>query len=201
MQRALSLGQMHGGCHSACCADARLVRKEQVERARARFFEASPPLGNVCLARSEPKEQGMDTVARVRFYKCKVCSLRFANQTLDRINEHRSSHGQGSYSVVKNPSEKKKKTVKNPNQPKVITDSFQTSIEWQRVRYRVLKLYGRRCMACGASDTELHVDHIKARSRYPKLALDINNLQVLCRACNLGKGVDDETDWRPQSRV
>ncbi len=42
----------------------------------------------------------------------------------------------------------------------------------------------------------LHVDHIKPRSKYPDLALDINNLQILCESCNLGKGAWDETDFR-----
>jgi X-X-X-Leu-X-X-Gly heptad repeat protein len=42
----------------------------------------------------------------------------------------------------------------------------------------------------------LHVDHIKPRSLYPARALDPENLQVLCRDCNLGKSNKDATDWR-----
>ena len=34
----------------------------------------------------------------------------------------------------------------------------------------------------------IHVDHIKPRSKYPKLALDQSNLQPLCETCNLKKG-------------
>lgn len=82
------------------------------------------------------------------------------------------------------------------------TSNFYESREWQTLRYRVLKLHGGRCQCCGARPTDdnpLHVDHIKPRSRYPQLALDITNLQILCKACNLGKRAWDETDWRRPS--
>lgn len=39
---------------------------------------------------------------------------------------------------------------------------------------------------------------MKPRSKYPELALDPDNLQVLCKACNLGKLAWDETDFRPK---
>ena len=42
----------------------------------------------------------------------------------------------------------------------------------------------------------MHVDHIKPRKLYPALALDVNNLQILCEVCNHGKGNWDMTDWR-----
>jgi len=55
-------------------------------------------------------------------------------------------------------------------------------------------------MLCGKSkhkdDAILHVDHIKPRSKYPDLALELKNLQVLCEDCNIGKGTWDESDWR-----
>ena len=50
-------------------------------------------------------------------------------------------------------------------------------------------------MVCGSTE-RIHVDHIKPRSKYPELELDINNLQVLCEDCNIGKSNIDETDWR-----
>jgi hypothetical protein len=37
----------------------------------------------------------------------------------------------------------------------------------------------------------LHVDHVKPRSKYPELALDLDNLQILCAACNTRKGDRD----------
>src|SRR5262249_39926358 len=40
-------------------------------------------------------------------------------------------------------------------------------------------------------------DHIKPRSKFPELELELGNLQVLCADCNLGKRAWDQTDWRP----
>ena len=73
---------------------------------------------------------------------------------------------------------------------------FYDSREWRDLRYYALKLYGRKCQLCFATNTQIHVDHIKPRSKYPELALDIKNLQILCKDCNLGKSNKDETDWR-----
>jgi rubredoxin len=77
--------------------------------------------------------------------------------------------------------------------------AFYESDAWRTVRYRALKLYGTACQCCGnraSPEKPLHVDHIKPRGKYPELELEISNLQVLCRDCNLGKGAWDETDWR-----
>lgn len=76
---------------------------------------------------------------------------------------------------------------------------FLQSWEWSGTRYEVLRSRGAVCECCGASPkigAVMMVDHIKPRSRYPELALDPNNLQVLCASCNRGKGNSDETDWR-----
>lgn len=87
------------------------------------------------------------------------------------------------------------KTQKLTASPK----GFYVSDEWRRVRYEALRLHGAVCQCCGtkaAKGNPLHVDHIKPRSKHPELALDINNLQVLCADCNLGKSARDQTDWR-----
>lgn len=75
---------------------------------------------------------------------------------------------------------------------------FYESERWRAVRYEAMKRSRGLCEACGRGrrETPLHVDHIKPRSRYPELQLDLNNLQVLCRDCNVGKSNIDETDWR-----
>ena len=78
-------------------------------------------------------------------------------------------------------------------------DQFYTSRQWQRLRYKVLSKSSMSCALCGArrSDgAELHVDHIEPRSLRPDLELDVDNLQVLCKDCNLGKSNLDNTDFR-----
>jgi len=82
-------------------------------------------------------------------------------------------------------------------QPNMGKDFYRTR-QWREVRYQVLVKYGRICQCCGQKEGFLHVDHIKPRSLFPDLELDINNLQVLCEACNIGKSNRDTTDWRQQ---
>lgn len=82
---------------------------------------------------------------------------------------------------------------------KIVKDNFYFSEVWIEVRYFVLRRDGGVCRACGnrgSYGNPLHVDHIKPRSKFPELALEPCNLQVLCRACNLGKRAWDQTDWR-----
>lgn len=78
--------------------------------------------------------------------------------------------------------------------------AFYSSEKWRAVRFIALKRSKGECCLCGRSNRAhgviLHVDHIKPKSRFPKLALDLNNLQVLCEDCNLGKSNRDTTDWR-----
>lgn len=69
------------------------------------------------------------------------------------------------------------------------TKDFFNSQNWKELRFIVLKEGGYKCVACGVSSQNkvLHVDHIKPISKYPELALDKSNLQVLCEDCNFGK--------------
>ena len=76
--------------------------------------------------------------------------------------------------------------------------AFLSSFEWKQIRFKVLQKYGRRCQCCGASPSTgavMNVDHIKPRRKFPHLALDIKNLQVLCSECNHGKG-NQTADFR-----
>ena len=78
-------------------------------------------------------------------------------------------------------------------------DPFYDSPKWLEVRYKALQAANGCCQCCGFrgdGPNPLHVDHIKPRSRFPKLELALSNLQVLCRRCNLGKSNRDLTDWR-----
>lgn len=89
---------------------------------------------------------------------------------------------------------------KNPLKVEDVTsDLFLESFEWRRLRIKALQINGRTCQCCGADPSNgaiLHVDHIKPRKFFPELALDINNLQVLCNECNHGKGNWNFTDFR-----
>ena len=76
---------------------------------------------------------------------------------------------------------------------------FYNSNEWKALRYKVLVAAMGKCECCGASSKSaavLHVDHIKPRSKFPELALEFSNMQVLCEMCNIGKSNKDDTDWR-----
>jgi 5-methylcytosine-specific restriction endonuclease McrA len=82
---------------------------------------------------------------------------------------------------------------------KIVSKDFLMTYEWRKLRMEALKLHGAKCQCCGASPSTgavLNVDHIKPRKLFPHLALDIENLQVLCAECNHGKGNWDQTDWR-----
>jgi len=74
--------------------------------------------------------------------------------------------------------------------------NFYLSKRWKALRYDVLLKYGRTCMLCGVIAKPPHIDHIKPRSKFPELAYEVSNLQVLCADCNEGKGNRDQTDFR-----
>jgi 5-methylcytosine-specific restriction endonuclease McrA len=59
---------------------------------------------------------------------------------------------------------------------------------WERLRQQVFKRYGRRCMRCGRTSGEMHVDHIKPWRDFPELRYDQDNMQVLCCSCHEWKG-------------
>lgn len=64
--------------------------------------------------------------------------------------------------------------------------AFERSPAWRQLRELVLAAYGRTCRACGSQE-QIQVDHIKPKSRFPELALDFDNMQVLCWPCNRRK--------------
>lgn len=72
---------------------------------------------------------------------------------------------------------------------------FCSSDAWRQLSKRVIARYGAVCMKCSATNS-ICVDHIKPKSKYPELALNFDNLQVLCWPCNREKGNKDETDYR-----
>lgn len=111
------------------------------------------------------------------------------------VLRYASQHG-----LLKTPRRRPASTTPTSSGHFAVSPDFLMSYEWRRLRMVVLKKRGRRCECCGAIPTDgvtvLNVDHIKPRKLFPNLALDEDNLQVLCGACNHGKGNWDQTDWR-----
>lgn len=85
------------------------------------------------------------------------------------------------------------------NRCKTMKD-FYSSRAWKILRYQAFEKYKNKCCCCGATPEDglsMHVDHILPRSTHPQSALDLNNLQILCEDCNVGKINQWDTDWRP----
>lgn len=97
------------------------------------------------------------------------------------------------------PSPRIKKIPSSPGLSQATRVAFYGSDEWRAVRYQAILKYGTTCQCCGAPkgpETRIHVDHVKPRSKFPGLSLELSNLQILCEDCNLGKSNRDQTDWR-----
>lgn len=117
----------------------------------------------------------------------------------DREMRERIAFGEKKRGMKKKKKWRKPKRQRTPHDfgPR---DPFYRSKEWRKVRYLAIRQHGKKCTCCGVVITDrVHVDHIKPRSKFPRLALCVTNLQVLCEDCNVGKGNWDETDWRPNS--
>lgn len=70
-------------------------------------------------------------------------------------------------------------------------EQFYSSPEWEMIRRQVIKQKGKVCAEWSQrirKNSDITVDHIKPRSKYPELALELENLRVLCRSCNSQKG-------------
>jgi len=154
----------------------------------------------------------------------KRCKKRKVSVNPNEVCEslYRSSHTGNSYLIeVKHFSNKTPKLNKKPTKrtqynnkyiPYVTTEkkekrshplkddgSFYHSKAWRSLRVKAILKYGRKCCLCGRSVKDgivLHVDHIKPRSKFPKLELKLWNLQILCEDCNLGKSNHYQDDWK-----
>ena len=98
----------------------------------------------------------------------------------------------------------KPKAASEPNYISV-REAFYKSWDWRTLRMQALKKHGARCQCCGATkdsvdisgnQVRIVVDHIQPLARRWDLRLDLENLQILCDECNMGKGAWDRTDWR-----
>ncbi len=160
-----------------------------------KIYEANPSIEikqlKVALEEKERKLQQIYKSRNLAKYpfNCKICGV----LVLSSGNGLSKSHKKG---ICKKKCGIVEIQPKFPPRKKSTSSEFYLSRPWQELRYKVIKKYGRKCMLCNDTKSVMHVDHIKPRSKYPHLSLDINNLQVLCEPCNLGKSNLDETDWR-----
>ena len=132
--------------------------------------------------------------------KCNVCGEYFLGDKCTPACQIRCGRSDESRRVKVFPKKKNKKTKKKKRRGKqsFLGDGFYKTRKWNTLRYAVLKKYGRECMCCGATEGQMHVDHIIPKSKNKLLELAFTNLQVLCRQCNLGKSNWDDTDFRPK---
>jgi 5-methylcytosine-specific restriction endonuclease McrA len=142
---------------------------------------------------------GMDAVKRQR--KARAAK---AKKTLDKLAESspviqaliKKKASQIAWAMQKKSPKKKVQFEPPPVYVFGMGKDFYKTPEWRDVRYKALVRFGKKCQACGETNGYIHVDHILPRSKYPERELDIENLQVLCEACNIGKSNTDTTDWR-----
>lgn len=66
--------------------------------------------------------------------------------------------------------------------------------EWLALRLEVFERDGYVCQYCGATDKELHCDHIMPRSRGG--GNELSNLTTACGDCNREKGARTPEEWR-----
>lgn len=128
--------------------------------------------------------------------------IRFANRAVASADRRKSQkHSKRSARKLSKVVALEQKLKTGGNWSHVASDAFLFSFEWRRVRMLALKKYGPKCQCCGATPQTgavMNVDHIKPRKLFPHLALDVDNLQILCHECNHGKGNWDQTDWRQE---
>lgn len=90
--------------------------------------------------------------------------------------------------------------IHEKNSPLIRTSSYHSgfygSPEWIHLRNQAFLEQGSKCSCCHTENGELHADHIKPISKFPELKLSLDNIQILCKKCNLGKSNLDKTNWK-----
>ena len=127
--------------------------------------------------------------------KKKLEKLAMSSEVIQKLVNDKAK--QIAWAMVKNTVAKPKPKFEQPPvyEPNMGKKFYKTR-EWRDVRYKALVRFGKKCQACGETGGYIHVDHIMPRSLHPDLELQLDNLQVLCEACNIGKSNKDTTDWR-----
>ncbi|HEY3250640.1 MAG TPA: HNH endonuclease [Ignavibacteria bacterium] len=94
-----------------------------------------------------------------------------------------------------NGAKRKKEGVKKNSRKRTKRRKLKYNQASLSLRFKIFKRDRFTCCACGRSPAttpglELHVDHIKPRAKGGKTVFD--NLQTLCKDCNLGKGAQKQ---------
>lgn len=155
--------------------DTSKAYKDCIAILRARYGQSLKP-SELCLLYCN--ELGIDPVHR--FLHCDFLVDRFSNNKCAILN---SKNANRFYS-----------------KPKEIVPEFYLSLQWRMLRRSILMAYGKVCMNCG-NKSNIHVDHIKPKSKFPELAMDPMNLQVLCKICNESKSDLHFTDYRTLDQI
>jgi hypothetical protein len=62
---------------------------------------------------------------------------------------------------------------------------FYHSKAWHVVRTQAFERDNHTCQKCGITEGNLEGNHIRPRSRFPELALVIENIETLCKFCHI----------------
>ncbi len=72
---------------------------------------------------------------------------------------------------------------------------------YKYIKAKLLVFSGMKCINCG-SIKELQLDHVEPVFNDPTKTFDINNMQILCKACNRKKGIStDNWDCRSPEEI
>ena len=132
------------------------------------------------------------------YYKTKCKSSILWEYFIKILNEKKLdlSHLKKNNNCAEISFEKVRKKIIKKAKGNLDVNSFYLSNDWLFLKRKVHKLYKCGCMKCFKDNVETHIDHILPRSKYPQLSLDIHNLQILCKSCNMEKSNKDYTDYR-----
>jgi len=79
--------------------------------------------------------------------------------------------------------------INNPNKKGELSNTWKGGC-WAYIKKQVLIRDNYTCQICGLRDVEIiQVDHIKPKSIFPELRLDLDNLMTMCPNCHARKTI------------